>query len=99
MDLEYQQELEPVGPQNIEQGAIKINDVRITPKDNYGFSQFSNNAFAEMLKKHDFDDDKSINHVFIGGIDDGGFKCSSAEVVNGVFDQIGQCVANDQQGL
>ena len=47
-----------------------------------------------MLKEHGLDN-KQLNHVYIGG----GFRCSSTEVVNGVFDQIGQCVDNDDQGL
>ena len=47
-----------------------------------------------MLKQHNLDK-QQINQVYIGDV----FSCSSTEVVNGVFDQIGQCVDNDDQGL
>ena len=50
-----------------------------------------------MLKEHNLHN-QQINHVQIGGIMYP-FRCSSTEVVNGVFDQIGQCVDNDDQGL
>ena len=47
-----------------------------------------------MLKEHNLHN-QQINQVYIGEF----FRCSSSEVVNGVFDQIGQCVDNDDQGL
>ena len=47
-----------------------------------------------MLKEHNLHN-QQINDVWIGGA----FRCSSSEVVNGVFDQVGQCVDNDDQGL
>ena len=92
--LEFQQELEPTGPQNIEEGEIKINGVLINP-ENYGFKMFGeSDSLGLMLKEHQLDK-QQINHVYIGGT----FRCSSTEVVNSVFDQIGQCVDNDDQGL
>ena len=49
-----------------------------------------------MLEEHALANQK-INHVKVGG--EFGFKCSSSEVVNGVFDQIGQCIDGEQRGL
>ena len=92
--LEFQQELERTGPENIEKGQIKINGVLITPRENFGFMMFDWETLPSLLKEHQLNK-QQINHVFIGGM----FRCSSTEVVNSIFDQIGQFVDNDDQGL
>ena len=73
---------------------IEINEVNILPKDNNGYRQFDNGAFDEMMKEHGLEK-QSISHVTINSC----FSCSSANVVNGVFDQIGQRVNVEDQGL
>ena len=45
LQLEFQQELEPTGPQNIELGQIKINNVVINPENN-GFKMFESDTVS-----------------------------------------------------
>ena len=47
--------------------------------------QFENDSFQNVLKEHGLDE-QPINHVVISRDSLIPFKCSSAEVVNGVFD-------------
>ena len=49
--------------------------------------QFDEETLPKALEEHGLDK-VPINHVYLGG----NFMCSSSEVVNGVFDQIGRCV-------
>jgi len=76
----------PQGPQNIDEGTIKLNQVEV----HKGFAQYAADTIDEWVAEQE----GPTEDIYIGGY----FKCSSSEVVNAVFKDLGGTVS-DEQGL
>ena len=79
--MPFQPEVTLEGPQNIEKGLIRLNDVQV----HTGFGQYEPETFLHYAVSEGLEPTKDI---FIGG----GFRCTSSEVVNSVFDDLGRTI-------
>ena len=79
--MPFQAEVTPEGPQNIDNGLIKLNDVQV----HTGFGQYEPETFLAYALSQKLEPTKDI---FIGGM----FECSSSEVVNSVLDDLGRTI-------
>ena len=86
-EMPFQAEVAPSGPQNIDQGTIKINEVEV----HEGFEQYT--PFTVDGWRADYKLKPTVD-IFIGG----GFSCTSSEVLNSLFDDLGLSI-DKEQGL
>ena len=89
--MPFQAEVTPEGPQNIDGGLIKLNDEQV----HTGFCQYEPETFQKYVVSEGLQLTKDI---FIGRDEEDGFKCTSSEVVNSVFDDLG-CTIDGVKGL
>ena len=91
LSLPYQAVIAPPGPQNIEKGIIKLDDVQV----HEGYTQYAEDTFGNWCYDSDI---YSVTEAYIGakGADD--FKCSSGEALNSLFDDLGR-YTDAQEGL
>ena len=84
--MPFQAEVTPEGPQNIDGGLIKLNDVQV----HTGFGQYEPETFVNWAVSEEL---VPTTDIFIGRDDEeSGFRCSSSEVVNSVFDDLGRTI-------
>ena len=79
--MPFQAEVTPEGPQNIESGLIKLNDEQV----HTGFGQYEPETFLRYALSEEL---LPTTDIFIGD----NFRCSSSEVVNSVFDDLGRTI-------
>ena len=77
LELPYQAEAVPPGPRNILGGAIKLNNVLV----HEDWAPYTTSTFKDWCTEHKL---QQITDVWIGD----GFKSSSTEAVNALFDDI-----------
>ena len=85
--MPFQAEVTPEGPQNIDGGLIKLNDEQV----HTGFGQYEPETFQKYVVSEGL---QLTTDIFIGKDEEGNgfFKCSSSEVVNSVFDDLGRTI-------
>ena len=91
LSLPYQPVIAPPGPQNIEVGVIKVNDVQI----HEGYTQYTEWTFGDLCYDEDID---YVTEAFIGGKLGEYFTCSSSETLNMLFDDVGR-FTDAEEGL
>ena len=91
LSLPYQPVIAPPGPQNIERGVIKVNDVQI----HEGYTQYTEWTFGDLCYDEDID---YVTEAFVGGKLGAYFTCSSSETLNMLFDDVGR-FTDAEEGL
>jgi len=86
LDMPYQAEVAPDGAQNIEKGMIVLNQVDLLE----GFAQYTADTIDEWREDHNL---QPTTDVLIGYL-----TCTSSEVLNSVFDDIGRTI-DKEKGL
>ena len=79
--MPFQAEVTPEGPQNIDSGLIKLNNEQV----HTGFGQYEPETFLRYAMSEGL---LPTTDIYIGG----SFMCSSTEVVNSVFDDLGRTI-------
>ena len=87
ISMPYKASLSPPGPQNIEHGTIELNGVKV----HEGFYQCAAGMMAGWSAEHNIE---SITGACITG----GFKCSSSEALNLVFEDLARSI-DYEEGL
>ena len=92
LNMPFQAEVDPEGPQNIEKGTIMLNN---DAKIHEGFGQYAAGALVKTAKRQKL---PAATEIYVGGDRGVGFSCTSSEVVNSVFDDLGRIV-DEEEGL
>ena len=87
LGMPYQAEVTPEGPQNIERGTIKLNDVQV----HEGWAQYTSDTVKEWREDHKLLQPTTDIYIY-------GFSCTSKEVVNAVVEDLGRTI-DAEQGL
>ena len=82
LNLQYQADVDPAGPQNIKKGKIYINSTMVHD----GFKQYTDQFWDDIYE--DFEINSPLTELKISDR----FACSSPEVLNSVFDSLGQSI-------
>ena len=91
LSMPFKASLSPTGPKNIEQGYITLNGVEV----HSGFAQCTAGMMAEWCAEHSIE---SITAASIGGDILDGFKCTSSEALNLVFEDLARSI-DYEEGL
>ena len=85
LDLPYQAEVALVGPQNIQEGLIRLNKRKI----HFGYIAYNSQYLRTMCQEENLNE--AVTEIDIDYI-----KCSSAQVLNSLIEQLGQLVDEDK---
>ena len=86
--MSYKASLATPVPQNIEQGCIELNGVKV----HSGFKEYQEETFFEWCDKHSIE---SVTEAVIGAYGKG-LACSSSAALNSLFDDLGRYIVEDE---